>query len=307
MSQLRVYRERQHFNKRTLPYLLGRRVKWIFGDRSPLLAYLKVTKRCNLDCYYCPWHTRANDFSEELETERWKTLIADVYSSGARVLVFEGGEPTLRSDLPVLLDYARSLGALTILATNGIGEIWRYPAHAYTVSLDGPPTVHDSIRGKGTFKRVIENLEQKTGQTVVAITVISRRNHEHIEELLSAVSPWIDAFLFTFLYPYGVVSELPLSENEVSEAKERLMRLRKRFRILNPVSRLAAATNSKPCHDSITVSINHRGEARQGCFVDHVEPKKCDGCDLSCFQFLSAIHEFNFDAWFSLLRLLKQI
>src|SRR4051794_33988851 len=110
-----------NYDKKSLFHYAGRRLKWLIGDRSPFLAYMKVTKRCNLDCYYCPWHTTANDFTGEMSTAFWKAKIDELADAGVRVFIFEGGEPTLRKDLQQLLDHAHSHGAATILATNGVG------------------------------------------------------------------------------------------------------------------------------------------------------------------------------------------
>src|SRR5258706_11225025 len=92
-----------NYDKRSLLHYLGRRAKWLLGDRSPIVAYLKLTKRCNLDCYYCPWHTAPTDFVGEQETAVWTTHIDLLVDRGVQIFVLEGGEPTLRQDLPALI------------------------------------------------------------------------------------------------------------------------------------------------------------------------------------------------------------
>jgi len=113
---------------------LIRYAKWLLGDRSPIVAYLKITKRCNLDCYYCPWHTTPTDFTHEQDTAVWTAHIDTLFERGVRIFVLEGGEPTLRQDLPVILAHAQARGAHTILATNGTGSIWRFSPTAFTVA-----------------------------------------------------------------------------------------------------------------------------------------------------------------------------
>ena len=292
------------YDKRPLLYYLGRRTKWLLGDRSPIVAYLKITKRCNLDCYYCPWHTTPTDFSQEQTTAVWKAQIDKLIDRGVRIFVLEGGEPTLRQDLPDLLTHAHARGAHTILATNGTGSIWRFSPTAFTVSIDGTEMLHDQVRGRGTYRHILDNLARRERQRVVSITVISRENKEELEEMASEIAPHVDAMLFTFVYPYASVATEALSVEEVRATKRRLLTMKRRFRILNPASHLRAETGSKPCYDWLAVTVNAEGKLQDGCFVQHVEPKDCSRCELGCFQVISSYHQFNTEAWFNLNRLL---
>jgi MoaA/NifB/PqqE/SkfB family radical SAM enzyme len=293
-----------NYDKRSLVYYLRRRAAWFIGDRSPIVAYLKVTKRCNLDCHYCPWHTAANDFSEESNTDLWTTRIDELIDRGVRIFVFEGGEPTLRRDLPSLLEHAHKRGAHSILATNGTGMVWRFKPTAFTVSIDGPEETHDAVRGKGTYRHILNNLAERGRNRVVSITVISPANMERLEEMAEDIAGLVDGMLFTFIYPYATVKNDALTPAELRETKQHLLRMKRRYRILNPASYLRAATGTKPCHDWLAVTINHRGALEEGCFVQHVEPKDCSRCELGCFQVISSFHQFNMEAWFNLHRLL---
>jgi len=292
------------YDKRSLLYYVGRRAKWLLGDRSPIVAYLKITKRCNLDCHYCPWHTAPMNFAGEQDTASWKERIDELVRRGIRIFVFEGGEPTLRADLPDLLAHAHARGANTILATNATGSMWRFKPTAFTVSIDGPEPLHDAVRGRGTYRHILKNLAQRDGQRVVSITVISPENSEALEEMAEGIAPYVDAMLFTFVYPYRTVAAPVLTPTEVRVTKNRILRLKKRFPILNPRSHLRAQTGAKPCYDWLAVTVNHEGELEEGCFVQHVEPKDCSRCELGCFQVISSFHQFNVEAWFNLHRLL---
>lgn len=55
---------------------------------------------------------------ELVETE-WKTILKKAWDAGIPHVVFTGGEPTLRPDLPDLIEYASQLGMVTGLITNG--------------------------------------------------------------------------------------------------------------------------------------------------------------------------------------------
>lgn len=101
-------------------YYFYRFVKWKLGDKSPIVASLKITQRCNLRCTHCSWK---NKITEELPTKQWKEIIKDVWDRGCRVVVFEGGEPTLRIDLKELIEYSSNLGLKSIVVTNGTQDL----------------------------------------------------------------------------------------------------------------------------------------------------------------------------------------
>ena len=95
----------------------------ILGRKIPLLASFKVTYRCNLACRACPFHLRSDDKEAHIS---WNTAIGALESlrrSGARVVVFEGGEPLLWRDgsyrLHDLVLYARAHFLRVAVTTNG--------------------------------------------------------------------------------------------------------------------------------------------------------------------------------------------
>jgi len=55
----------------------------------------------------------------ELTIDEWKTVLAKAWHAGIPQVVFTGGEPTLRPDLPELLAYAEAQGQVTGLLTDG--------------------------------------------------------------------------------------------------------------------------------------------------------------------------------------------
>jgi len=292
---------RSSFNKSELPSYLARRILWAFGKKSPYFAYLKVTKRCNLDCHYCPWHGPADDFAGELDTETWKGIIQRLCEEGVKVMVFEGGEPTLRKDLADLLSFAASLGAFTVVGTNGHGRPWRFRPRAFAISLDGPESYHDSIRGAGSFKTIVSNLRSRPTTFIASITVLSDANVNLLEPLLQGLQGLVDAHLFTFQYPYGATTASRPTTQFIVQTNQLLTRLKADFPIVAPTTRFHKRAKWS-CHQEVAVSIDHLGNIENGCFVTHAETRKCEACSLGCFQTLSSLHDFNFDAWFGLYR-----
>jgi len=147
-----------------------------FPTIKPYKLNLIVTYRCNSRCRTCNiWKVYLDDpkkASDELKTDEIQQVLKSV-KDDLLWLNLTGGEPTLRADLTDLITYAseecRKLSVinfptngLTPEKTSGICEeiinSIRKDLNLYlTVSIDGPPEVHDDIRGvKGAFSRAIE-------------------------------------------------------------------------------------------------------------------------------------------------------
>lgn len=83
---------------------------------APYRMDLALTYRCNNDCAHC-YNARSRSYPE-LYTEEWKTIIDRLWQIGIPHIVFTGGEPTLRNDLPELVAHAEQAGQITGLNTN---------------------------------------------------------------------------------------------------------------------------------------------------------------------------------------------
>ncbi len=56
----------------------------------------------------------------DLLSDEWKVILQKAWNAGIPHIIFTGGEPTTRPDLPELVAYAESLGQVTGLLTNGL-------------------------------------------------------------------------------------------------------------------------------------------------------------------------------------------
>ena len=90
-----------------------------FSDRpsAPYRMDLALTYRCNNNCTHC-YNARPRNHPE-LSTKDWKGILDHLWAIGVPHVVFTGGEPTLRDDLPDLIRHAENLGQITGLNTNG--------------------------------------------------------------------------------------------------------------------------------------------------------------------------------------------
>ncbi|MBU4373258.1 MAG: 12,18-didecarboxysiroheme deacetylase [Euryarchaeota archaeon] len=134
-------------------------------DKKPVVVW-NSGRRCNLKCVHCYARSRDIEYKNELTTQQGKDLIDDLAQFGAPVILFSGGEPLMRKDLPELALYARSKGMRAVISTNGtlidkkMAKVLKEIGLSYVgVSLDGMRETNDKFRGvKGAFDAALEGM-----------------------------------------------------------------------------------------------------------------------------------------------------
>ncbi len=134
-------------------------------DKKPVVVW-NMTRRCNLTCIHCYAHAKTMADSDELSTAEGKALIDDLAAFGAPVILFSGGEPLMREDLPELAEYAVSKGMRAVISTNGtlitseMAKTLKAIGLSYVgISMDGMEEIHDRFRGqKGAFQASLDGI-----------------------------------------------------------------------------------------------------------------------------------------------------
>ena len=134
-------------------------------DKRPVVVW-NVTRSCNLKCVHCYAHAKDQQFENELSTKEGKALIDDLSAFGAPVMLFSGGEPLVRKDLPELAAYAVEKGMRAVISTNGtlitpeLARTLKAIGLSYVgISLDGMEEVNDRFRGvKGAYKAALDGI-----------------------------------------------------------------------------------------------------------------------------------------------------
>ncbi len=154
-------------------------------DKKPVVVW-NMTRRCNLKCVHCYAQAKDIEFENELSTEEGKALIDDLASFGSPVILFSGGEPTMRKDLPELAAYAREKGMRAVISTNGtlidrdLAKKLKDVGLSYVgVSLDGIRETNDKFRGmNGAFDAALRGLHncQEEGIKVGLRFTINKQN-----------------------------------------------------------------------------------------------------------------------------------
>jgi 12,18-didecarboxysiroheme deacetylase len=158
-------------------------------DKRPVVVW-NMTRACNLKCVHCYAHATEGSTSDELTTAEGKQLIDDLAQFGSPVMLFSGGEPLVRKDLPELAAYAVEKGMRAVISTNGtlisrdIARTLKEIGLSYVgISLDGLEPVNDHFRGvKGAYRKAMNGIRncQEAGIKVGLRFTINKQNVKEI-------------------------------------------------------------------------------------------------------------------------------
>lgn len=167
------------------------------ADKKPVVVW-NMTKRCNLRCIHC--YARAENETyrgNELSTDEGKQLIDNLADFGVPVILFSGGEPVLREDLPELIDYAVKKGLRAVISTNGTliteekaKQFARYALSYVGISLDGTGKINDAFRGtNGAYDLAIKGVRnaKHAGIKVGLRFTINKRNYNEIPSIFDII------------------------------------------------------------------------------------------------------------------------
>ncbi len=179
---------------------------------------LKIGFSCNNHCRFCV----QGDKRSRIGPPEYDDLLAEL-ERGREVtegVVFTGGEPTLRPELPALLARARELDYRPIqVQTNGrmfasrryAEELLAAGASEFSPALHGHlPALHDHLtRAPGSFAQTVAGIRnlRALGARVITNSVVVRANHRTLPELARLLIALDVAQLqFALVHPVGAVS-----------------------------------------------------------------------------------------------------
>ncbi|MBC2710736.1 MAG: 12,18-didecarboxysiroheme deacetylase [Desulfosarcina sp.] len=158
-------------------------------DKRPVVVW-NVTRKCNLKCVHCYAHATEESVANELSTDEGKALLDDLAQFGAPVILFSGGEPMVRKDLPELAAYAVEKGMRAVISTNGtlitpgMAKTLKSIGLSYVgISLDGMKEINDKFRGvSGAYDKALEGIRncQDAGIKVGLRFTINKFNVDEI-------------------------------------------------------------------------------------------------------------------------------
>jgi radical SAM protein with 4Fe4S-binding SPASM domain len=214
----------------------------MFNPRDAFFLQWHLTDRCNLRCTHCYRDAVKPELpARELTAvfENFCRLRRRMPQPRARVQL-AGGEPLLSEHLFHVLDLVAAAGFQSRILTNGTlvdaGVARDLAAHGcriVQVSVDGGPTAHDAMRGRGSFRRVMDGARhlRDAGIEVTFSMTLTRENRAEIGAVFEAARGVARRVGFHRLVPCGRGTELAdrlLSREELEAAFAEILAQRRR-------------------------------------------------------------------------------
>jgi len=161
---------------------------------APYRMDLAITYRCNNKCIHC--YVGGPRETKELTTQEWFKVMDKIFKLGIPHVVFTGGEPTLRDDLPRLIASTQEIGLVSGLVTNGR----RLKDEAYFKSLvdagldhvqitleSHDRKIHDKITGvKGSWNETVQGLKNAIASPIYTISNTTL-NQYNVQDILKTI------------------------------------------------------------------------------------------------------------------------
>jgi len=216
---------------------------------SPDSIAIELTSRCNLHCKMCRFWKRRD---KDVPYEKVLSLLDEAYKLGARRFDPWGTELFMRDDMLDILAYANRIGYRFInLVSNGLllnrpellEGLARIRNLVITVSLDGPETIHDELRGDGVFKQAVASLRE-LGQRKIArgiASIIMRPTINHLDKIIDLAADLkirtvsLQPFNRNFLEPGSdetLFDFRPYEKKMISKKVKYLLKYAKRKKVL---------------------------------------------------------------------------
>ncbi len=247
----------------------------MFHEKNPKeyhSAIVDVTDKCNLRCRHCFYFREEHD-SEDMDADEFLGGLKELRDRhNIMSMGWCGGEPLFRMEVVL---QGLKLFPLNMIYTNGTIPIPKLDNTIIAISIDGPPEIHDTIRGKGTYEKIINNLDSPgmKGRLVLFLSTINTINASHIERMVKALAKipiFIIGFMFfTALKEYRDVrgykytdeqkTTFSLSPEERDGVIHRILELKKKYphRIFNPdrTLELMMSQNAEACTSKCNMPV----------------------------------------------------
>ncbi|MCH9687145.1 MAG: radical SAM protein [Deltaproteobacteria bacterium] len=161
-----------------------------FHLAGPLVAWIELTRACNLPCKHC-YISAGRPRENEMSTEEACELLDQLHAQGVFVVVFLGGEPLLHPGFVDIVRHAHGLGMVVSIGSNGVNVtqelIDQLPKDDvfFSVSLDGIG-FQKEMRVHSTYEQIRDKLLLLRSNNVPTgvMCVITERNIEEVEQIL---------------------------------------------------------------------------------------------------------------------------
>lgn len=158
----------------------------------PQSVGVEITSRCNLTCRHC-FNLSGAGSAQELPLNDLIYLFDQLQAMGLTAIRISGGEPTLHTDFPAVVDAAVARGLRVSLNSNGVysprmrRQIADLGIDLFLISLDGLRAANDRVRGEDVFDRVVETVRWliHLERRVILGVHLNHRNIDDVEGLIA--------------------------------------------------------------------------------------------------------------------------
>jgi Fe-coproporphyrin III synthase len=281
--------------------------------KPALYGSVDIINVCNLHCTHCYWWLNRKDNDQDLSAERWREIIKSTFKKhGIYIVTLVGGEPTMRPD--IIQVFCEEMPRRVCVVTNGTYPLKRFEnLYFYWISLDGTETVHNSIRGNGSYAKTKQNIldytkgpdrHGKPAWKDIWITMtINSVNYNTITDLVEEWMGTVNKIGFQFHTPFIKEDPLwiPFGEKRSSMVDD-IIELRRKYPdfVINSEKQLTlmkgnwggVGTTPIQCPSWAILSLDHMGRVKQPCCIGSVDNKGlkpiCEQCGLGCYSVLVA-------------------
>jgi len=200
---------------------------------APDTIFFEITRACNINCTFC-FNNSGRRMSNEMSDAQRLRLVQDLINSGVQEVRLTGGEPLVVNVVYDIIRLLRRNGLRTSIGTNGIlvkPDIARRLAdvglNLAVVSVDGMRSVHDSIRGAGSFRKTMKGIIElkHVGIPVRVNTVVMKSNIDEVVRVTEFFSNLSVPVMIRRLIPAGRADNMSgemLSQEEYEVLRKRL-------------------------------------------------------------------------------------
>ncbi|MGC9027662.1 MAG: radical SAM protein [bacterium] len=208
----------------------------------------ELTNKCNLSCLHCL--RDKTDMKSYISVEFFDNILKQAKAYNLRHIAFTGGEPTLHPQFDKIIDTVVKYDYTYHFVTNAWNfmHVWkmlndpRFPGRlnklsGVSISVDGAKAeTHDYIRGKGSFKKVLQAISilKVKGIDISVQITINKKNFDEIEQMAMLASELgLKRLFYAHLEPTPLAFEhdLVLPPEKYREAEERVEKLKNIMKI----------------------------------------------------------------------------
>lgn len=272
-----------------------------FKERRAFGCSIAPTIECNLNCEICyEKENRQNlrNGKKELSKDEMSLLADRLTRQGIKHCTMTDGEPLLTRGSKEKCELLIDKFWICYLVTNGTMEFPDFPV-LYIVSLDGPPHIHDKLRGEGVYQKIRSNVKKAPTDSIYGLMTIHRKNFRHIAETLETASELgLRGMMFNWYTPSNPNDSIWLPYGERRRNIDEILRLREDAKLgslicntEHELSLLRTPRWTRGCPQWYIVSIDAFGNEKRRCIFGR--KAICERCGCHVFPALLGTIEYG--------------